>query len=200
MIFSQIMRNSIRYLALCTAIALCTPAIAAPIDGQAVNTASIASVPIEAPPEKPNHPDPAIVRLQVLLDRASASPGVIDGYFGENLSKAIAGFEALQHLPADGKLNPEVAARLVGDVPAIQAYAITADDTKDLVESIPTDYAEQAKMEHLSYTSVAEKLAERFHMDIGLLQALNPTAAFTAGETIAVTMPGARQNWRGQTD
>lgn len=150
------------------------PAMAAPIDAQAVNTATIASLPIEAAAEKPKDPDPAIVHLQVLLDRAGASPGVIDGYFGENLTKAIAGFEALQRLPIDGKLDPKVLARFTDEVAALQAYAITADDAKDIVESIPRDYAEQAKMEHLGYTSVAEKLAERFHMDIGLLKTLNP--------------------------
>lgn len=171
-------------------VVLCSQALAASIDAQAVNTTDIASLPLEAPAERPKDPDPAIVHLQVLLDRAGASPGVIDGYFGENLTKAIAGFEALQRLPVDGKLDPRVLARLTDEVPAVQAYAITADDGKDIVEGIPKDYAEQAKMEHLGYTSIAEKLAERFHMDIGLLRALNPTATFNPGETIAVAIPG----------
>jgi peptidoglycan hydrolase-like protein with peptidoglycan-binding domain len=101
---------------------------------------------------------------------------VIDGYFGENLSKAIAGFEVLQGLPVDGKLGPGVLGRLIDNVPAVQAYAITADDVSDLVESIPTDYTEQAKMEHLASSRRSIQ---------------NPTAAFNAGETIAVAMPGA---------
>jgi len=83
-----------------------------------------------------------------------------------------------------------VLARLTDEVPAVQAYAISADDGKDIVESIPKDYAEQAKMKRLGYTSVAEKLAERFHMDISLLKALNPTVAFKADETVAVAIPG----------
>ncbi|WP_411036022.1 L,D-transpeptidase family protein [Shinella sp. BYT-45] len=172
---------------------MCCPAMAAAIDAQAVNGASIASVPMEAPAEKPADPHPAIVHLQVLLDRAGASPGVIDGYFGENLNKAIAGFEALQGLPVDGEPDPHVLGRLADDAPAIQAYAITQDDGKDLVRSIPKDYAEQAKLDHLGYTSIAEKLAERFHMDIGLLKALNPTASFKPGETIAVAIPAGRK-------
>ncbi|TNM64977.1 L,D-transpeptidase family protein [Aliirhizobium smilacinae] len=185
------MASAVARLLLSAALAtLCGQALAASIDAQAVNTAAIASLPVEAPAEKPKDPNPAAVHLQVLLDRAGASPGVIDGYFGENLTKAIAGFEALQRLPVDGKLDPEVLARLPDDVPAVQAYAITADDGKDIVESIPKDYAEQAKMEHLGYTSVAEKLAERFHMDIGLLKTLNPTTTFKPGETIAVAIPG----------
>ena len=129
------------------------------------------------------------MHLQVLLDRAGSSPGVIDGYLGDNLTKAIAGFEALQGLPVDGKLDPDVLGRLTDDAPAIQAYAITQEDGEDIVESIPKDYAEQARMEHLGYTSIAEKLAERFHMHIALIKALNPTAAFKPGETIAVAIP-----------
>lgn len=184
------MTYAIRYLAISIALLYWGPAAAASIDAQAVNAADIASVPAQAPSEKPSEPDPAIVHLQVLLDRAAASPGVIDGYFGENLSKSIAGFEALQHLPVDGKLDPEVISKLANDIPAIQAYAITADDGSDIVEAIPKDYALQAKMEHLGYTGIAEKLAERFHMDIGLLRTLNPTATFSPGETIAVAIPG----------
>ncbi|WP_234797311.1 peptidoglycan-binding domain-containing protein, partial [Agrobacterium pusense] len=89
------MQNAFRYFSLTAALTLCSPAFAAPIDAQAVNTAAIASLPIEAPAEKQTEPNPAIVHLQVLLDRAGSSPGVIDGYFGDNLTKAIAGFEAL---------------------------------------------------------------------------------------------------------
>ena len=185
------MQNALRYLSLTAALTLCSPAFAAPIDAQAVNTAAIASLPIEAPAEKQTEPNPAIVHLQVLLDRAGSSPGVIDGYLGDNLTKAIAGFEALQRLAVDGKLDPDVLGRLTDDAPAIQAYAITQEDGEDIVESIPKDYAEQARMEHLGYTSIAEKLAERFHMHIALIKALNPTAAFKPGETIAVAIPGA---------
>jgi lipoprotein-anchoring transpeptidase ErfK/SrfK len=48
-----------------------------------------------------------------------------------------------------------------------------------------------AKLSFLGYTSVAEELAERFHMDQKLLEALNPGSHFTAGETVygAITGP-----------
>lgn len=190
------MRNAFRHLILAAALALCCPAVAAAIDAQAVNTAAIASFPMEAPVEKQTEPDPAIVHFQVLLDRAGSSPGVIDGFFGENLTKAIAGYQALQGLPVDGKLNPDLLARLIDDAPAIQAYAISEEDSNNIVERIPKDYAEQAGMEHLGYTSIAEKLAERFHMHIALIQTLNPTAAFKPGETIAVAIPRApKSGW-----
>ena len=42
-----------------------------------------------------------LVKLQVLLDRAHASPGVIDGKLGENTRKAIAAFSEMKGLSAD---------------------------------------------------------------------------------------------------
>lgn len=185
------MDNHLTLVALSLATVLCAPSLAAAIDAQAVNTAAIQSVPMERPAQKPPEPDAAIVKLQVLLDRAGASPGVIDGYFGDNLVKALAGFEAEQKLPVDGRPDPNTLQRLADSVPAVQAYAITPDDAQDLVAAIPVDYAKQAEMPTLGYTSIAEKLAERFHMDINLLKSLNPTASFTVGETIAVTIPGS---------
>lgn len=190
LITSTAMKNPILYQSTLILLAFSAPAFAASIDAQAVNTASFDALPNEVPQQKPKEPYARIVRLQILLDRAGASPGVIDGYLGSNLGKAIAGFEALRGLPVDGKLDPKVISQLVDEVPAVQAYTITAEDVKDLVESIPKDYAEQAKMEQLGYTSVEEKLAERFHMDIALLKSLNPTASFASGEAIAVAIPG----------
>lgn len=185
------MMDVFRYLSLFSALVFCYPAVAAPIDAQAVNSSAIDSVSAKSATERKTDPDPAVVHLQVLLDRAGSSPGVIDGYFGDNLAKAIAGFEALQHLPVDGELDPQILARLTDNVPAVQAYAITKNDGEDIVENIPEDYAEQADMDHLGYSSITEKLAERFHMHIALVKALNPTATFTPGETIAVTITGA---------
>ena len=170
---------------------ICGPAMSFELLPETINTASLYSIPTaETSSTRPDNPDPAIVQLQVLLDRAGASPGVIDGYFGENVSKAIAGFEAMNGLPSDGKLDPEVITRLNNNAPVVQSYNITAADTTGLVQSIPADYGEKARMDHLGYTSVAEKLSERFHMDIDLITTLNPQASFAAGETISVTMPG----------
>ncbi|PDT81225.1 L,D-transpeptidase [Sinorhizobium sp. BJ1] len=157
---------------------------------ESINDASVASIPSERPSSAAPRPEPAIVHLQVLLDRAGSSPGVIDGYYGENVTKAVAGFEAMQGLPADGKLDPQVIEKLSDGKPVIEPYVISEDDAKDLVESIPEDYAKQAEMEHLGYTSVAERLSERFHMDIDLLKALNPGSAFAVGGTVSVAIPG----------
>ncbi|MCJ9691885.1 L,D-transpeptidase family protein [Rhizobium leguminosarum] len=164
---------------------------------EAINTASIASIGAEKP--APADPDPAIVRLQVLLDRAGASPGVIDGLSGENVNKAVAGFEAMNDLPVDGRLDAEVVSRLEGNAPIVESYVVSADDAKGLVDKIPEDYGEKAKMQSLGYTSVAEKLSERFHMGIDLVNALNPTSQFAPGDTVWVVTPGPPREGKVKT-
>lgn len=165
-------------------------AAAAEIKPDAINTASLASIAAERPATSSKEPDPAIIRLQVLLDRAGASPGVIDGLYGENVSKAVAGFEAMNKLDADGKVGPDVVSRLQSNTPITESYVITADDAAGLVDHIPADYGEKAKMPSMGYTSIAEKLAERFHMAQALLETMNAGTDFTPGKTIQVVMPG----------
>jgi len=136
-----------------------------------------------------------MIRVQVLLDRARFSPGVIDGAGGENLRLALAAYEAAHGLPADGALESQVWLSLTsGDPgPVMQDYVITqADVAGPFQATIPTALEAQAKLDHLGYTSPAEALAEKFHMDEKLLRALNPQADFgAAGSTILVAAPRA---------
>ncbi len=129
------------------------------------------------------------VKLQVLLDRAGANPGVIDGIAGENVSRAITNYQEISGLAPGGTINPALWEKLRSEKPVSIAYTITPKDVEKIVSSIPTDYAEMAKMEWLGYTSGEEALAEKFHMDQKLLVFLNPSAQFVAGETIMVVDP-----------
>ena len=57
---------------------------------------------------------------------------------------------------------------------------------------MPADYGHKAKLDRLSFTSVSEMLAERFHMDEAYLKALNPDAVFgRPGTVIKVANIGA---------
>ncbi|MBB4189379.1 L,D-transpeptidase family protein [Sinorhizobium terangae] len=190
--------KNIAFLAASLTLGLCGSVDAGELKPEAINKAALASIPPERPSKASPRPDPAIVHLQVLLDRAGSSPGVIDGYYGENVTKAIAGFEAMQRLPVDGKPDPEVIGRLPDEKPVIEPYVVTKEDAEELVERIPADYAKQAEMKHLGYTSVAERLSERFHMDIDLLKALNPGSAFAVGDRVSVAMPGASKSGKGK--
>ena len=130
------------------------------------------------------------VKLQVLLDRAGANPGVIDGVAGENVTRAIRGLEEINGLEVDGIMTPDLWERLRSPEPVAVTYTITAQDLEKIVPGIPADYAEMAKMEWLGFTSGAEALAEKFHMDQNFLMALNPFARFIIGESIIVINPG----------
>jgi peptidoglycan hydrolase-like protein with peptidoglycan-binding domain len=130
-------------------------------------------------------PNPLVTKVQIMLDRNNASPGVIDGYPGENVDKAIRAFETMKDMEQDGVLDEEVWAALAGSGggSVITSYTITEDDLSGMVEEVPEDYSEMAKMDHVGYTSVEEKLAERFHMDLEFLKALNPDADFSSTGT-----------------
>ncbi|WP_293357080.1 L,D-transpeptidase [Phenylobacterium sp.] len=133
-----------------------------------------------------------LIRAQVLLDRAHFSPGVIDGQDGENVKNAIAAYERANGLPEDGVLDADVWAKLTADTgPILVDYAITpADAAGPYTPSIPKDYARMAKLDRLGFSGPLEALAERFHMDPALLQALNPGADFgAAGTKIVVAYP-----------
>jgi lipoprotein-anchoring transpeptidase ErfK/SrfK len=171
-----------------------------PITVEAINAADLTAIPAQyAPPpaadeagaEPPaRHPDPAVVRLQVLLDRAGASPGVIDGFDGDNVRKAVVAFELMHGLPTDGVLDPDMLAALGTSEPVIGQYQVMPQDLEAIGPAIPADYAEQAKMSALGYTSITEELGERFHMDVDLLAALNPGAAYAPGDRVFVAAYG----------
>lgn len=136
----------------------------------------------------------AIATVQVVLDRAGLSPGVIDGRPGDNLNKALDAYEQKTgtRLDLTDSAAIELALADSGDAP-FTTYTITAEDAAGpYVASVPADYSEKAQMDRLSYTSTLEMLAERFHMSEAYLKALNPEASFNRpGTRIRVAATGA---------
>lgn len=135
---------------------------------------------------------PVYARAHVMLNNSHASPGAIDGTSGMNTLKAISSFQQMNGLKPTGELTKETWDALVakqGGKPAFVEYTITDADLKGpYADSIPRDYALQAKMKGLYYTRTTEMLGEKFHMDEDFLKKLNPKATFKkAGEKIIVT-------------
>jgi lipoprotein-anchoring transpeptidase ErfK/SrfK len=62
----------------------------------------------------------------------------------------------------------------------------TADVAGPFLKRIPTSPTAQAKLKALSYTSVEEALAEKYHTTPAELRALNPGVRFAAGAAISV--------------
>ena len=120
---------------------------------------------------------PIMVKLQVLLDRAQFSPGLIDGRRGSNVSQALAAYEAAHGLKADGQLDDKVWQTLIeaDTEPVLEDYTITEEDVEGpFVKEIPNDLEAMAKLDKLAYSSPAELLAERFHIGEDLLEGIEP--------------------------
>ena len=89
---------------------------------QAANDASLATV-------VDGGRGPAVLRAQVLLDRAHFSVGEIDGAYGSNVRRAINGFQARNGLPVTGKVDaPTWAALNLDTAPVLASVTLSAED------------------------------------------------------------------------
>jgi lipoprotein-anchoring transpeptidase ErfK/SrfK len=137
----------------------------------------------------------AVVRAQILLDRAHFSCGAIDGNFGSNLQKTVTAYQNDRQLPATGVVDPATWASLNADqAPPLIGYTISPDDEQGPFIQIPKDLVKQAALPSMGYTSPLQELSERFHASPQLLRALNPGADFSqAGQQLmvpnALTLP-----------
>ena len=137
-------------------------------------------------------PQPLLMKVQVLLDRAHFSPGAIDGRDGENLRGALSAFAVAQGLAATKTVTPELFDKLqaTSPDPVAVSYTITeADVAGPFVDPMPAKMEDQAALEAMGYTTIREMLAERFHMARDLVTALNPDAALDKAGTV-ITVAG----------
>lgn len=133
--------------------------------------------------------NPAVVKAQVLLDRANISSGEIDGKASPRFDEAITAFAEIHDLPPDTGWSrlfwDELTAGAI--VPVLTEYSITGEDLKGPFMQLPARLEDMTSLKTLGYANIREALAEKFHMSTELLARLNPDASFSeAGEVIIV--------------
>ncbi|MEO8194979.1 MAG: L,D-transpeptidase [Gemmatimonadales bacterium] len=151
-------------------------------------------------PARVQRKGPVALHLQILLDRANFSPGIIDGAWGINADKALSFFanpfyldrlegETPAPVPAIDRATYDRLRAGAGPGPLLTRYRITREDVAGPFTTVPDDVYDQAKLKCLCYSSAAEALGERFHTSQKLLAQLNPRVKFDhleAGTEIVV--------------
>lgn len=125
------------------------------------------------------------LQTQVRLQRAGFSCGEIDGRMGRNTHNALAAFAADRQIAPDDMRAALDALAREQNVDATAKYRIAESDVAGpFTPDIPSDLEEQASLPSLSFRNPVEALAERLHASPALLQRLNPTSRFAAGDEI----------------
>lgn len=140
---------------------------------------------------------PSVLRAQVYLDRIHFSAGSIDGRWGRNSAITVWWYQRARGLETTGDLDEQTYRRLASDAgyaPVVVSHTLSADDVKGPFNPIPDDVYEKAKMSHLGYESLREKLAERFHSTEDFLEVLNPDVKFSDLQAgAAINVPNVRE-------
>jgi lipoprotein-anchoring transpeptidase ErfK/SrfK len=114
------------------------------------------------------------VQLQLELEHAGFSPGLIDGKLGAKTEFAMEEFQRAASLPVNGK--PDAATTAALSLPGsdvFTSYTIT-DEDNSRITGIITDWNERAAAKYLGYDSLEDLVAEKFHTTRRCLSELNP--------------------------
>ncbi len=149
-----------------------------------------------APEDQPR----PVMQAQVVLDRLGFTPGVVDGKMGLSTVNAIKGFQESRGMTVTGAFDEPTRQAMAEwqRIPATRVVTIPADFANEQFAPIPKDRKDQAELDRLGYTSLGEKLAERFHTTEEVLAELNPelggapTAATASAPAGNETAPAAR--------
>lgn len=135
------------------------------------------------------------IAVQVLLDRSTHSPGVIDGYMGANTRRAIRYYRKANGLSEGDAIDDELWNSLSGDGAKgiFRTYTVTESDLKQEFADNPDTFTKMAQAEQLSFETPLEMFGERFHMAQDFLRALNPDADFGKAGTKLVIVEGGDQ-------
>jgi lipoprotein-anchoring transpeptidase ErfK/SrfK len=114
-----------------------------------------------------------IIRLQIFLDEQDFGPGIIDGRIGQFTRKAVAHYNYIAGLKYNNfsKVLSEASRRIKK---IYTTYIVSEGDFK-FVGEVPSEPEDQAQVDYLSYRSIHEFVAERYHTDNAFLKKINPS-------------------------
>lgn len=137
----------------------------------------VQAIPIPSTPSAPTRLDikptgDDALRLQIFLDESQFGPGIIDGKPGRFTELAVQSWNEVHGFPLNDWIAANTAARKA--IPNPLATAIVPDCVTAWVDSsLPTKVSLQAKRKRMSYRSVAEFMAERYHCSNEYIVLLN---------------------------
>lgn len=149
--------------------------------------AALGTLPLEPPAA-----GPVTLRIQILLDRANFSPGMLTGAWSDNARRALQWFRVANGMDSTDVIDRATLDRLTraaGSAPLLTQYTVTDADMAGPFTPIPSNVYKQADLKCLCYQSPAEELTERFHSSRTLLRRLNPKVdlgSIKAGTTLTV--------------
>ncbi|MBA3341766.1 MAG: L,D-transpeptidase [Gemmatimonadaceae bacterium] len=160
----------------------------------ATAAASIGRFPASIPPQ-----GPATLHIQILLDRAGFSPGILDGGWGDNAAHALKWFRVANGIDTASAGSTDSSAALdeatyqrltaaTGSAPVMTHYIVTAEDLQGPFVQIPERVYDQAELPCMCYSTPAEAIAERFHTSEKVLAQLNPRVQMASLRTGARLM------------
>lgn len=112
------------------------------------------------------------VRLQIYLDQSNFGPGIIDGKPGRFTVLAVQAWNEVHGHPAND-LGPVLEAARKAVPHPFALATVPAIAPKWVNSGLSHDRGQQSKAKQMSYRSLAEFMAERFHSDVEFMLALN---------------------------
>lgn len=146
--------------------------------------------PAKSDPSVPKDRE-TILRIQIFLDRELFCPGKVDGAIGEFTYKGVVNYNFSHGAEGAAVYDWQ---RVIEDayraVPVLYAAFKMREELMKFVDpTLPQKPEEQQAFKYMSYRSIDELIAERFHTDETFLAAINPKknmAALKPGDIVYV--------------